>query len=169
MTTAQQRNLLLRANRHLGAALVDANLVKVAQLEAANERLFALIAAGNFRQGNVLGLLAYEMKALREEDVLQHLVDEQGAGLVDLRLMEVAEECKASLDLGACWATWSLPFDHEEGFNCVATAYGLSESVRTYWEGVLTGPILWYGATLDSLADAFEQIEAAKGGAPPPA
>src|SRR5471032_2195747 len=114
------RNLLMRANRYLGAALVEAGLVNVASLEAANERLFALVAAGNARQSTVLGILAYEMKVLREEDALQLLVDEHAVGLVDLRDYELADELKQTLDPGLCWATWTLPFDREEGFNYVA-------------------------------------------------
>ena len=111
MTPAQRRNLLLRANRHLGAALVDANLVKLESLEAANARLLELAATGAVRQRTVLGVLAYELKALREEDALLHLVDERGAGLVDLREWEVADDFKQTLSLESCWDTWTLPFD----------------------------------------------------------
>ncbi len=165
MTPAQRRNLLLRANRHLGAALVDANLVKVAKLAAANERVLELAAAGNARQSTVLGVLAYELKVVSEEDALLHFAEEHGAGLVDLRECDVAEEPKAALDLDACWATWSLPFDREEGFTCVATAHGLSEAVRSHWEKQLDGPVLWFGTTLDGIADALEKLEAARAAA----
>ncbi len=162
MTPVKLRNLLLRANRHLGAALVDANLVKVAQLEAATERLLELAAAGNTRQCSVLGVLAYELKVVSEEDALLQLLDGDGAGLVDLRACDVAEDLKPGLDLDACWATWSLPFDREEGFTFVATAHGLSAEVRAHWEKQLGGPILWFGATIEGIADTLEKLGAAR-------
>jgi hypothetical protein len=161
------RNLLLRCNRYLGSALVEGDLVTLPNLEAATERLLQLVAEGDNRLCNVLGVLAYEMKVLREEDVLQHLADDHGAGLVDLRDVELGEELKQSLDLEVCWATWTLPFDREEGFNSVASACFLSSAARTYWEKHLNGPIIWYGATIESIADQLEKLTAARAAAVP--
>ena len=103
----EHRSLLMRANRLLGASLVEANLVKIENLEAANERLLELISTGNYRKGSVLSILAYELQVVKEGDVLQYAVDEQGAGLVDLRSYDIPEDLRATTDLGACWATWS--------------------------------------------------------------
>lgn len=150
----------MRSNRLLGAALVEANLIKIEDLEKANERLLEIIALDQPRQCTVLGILAYEMKALREEDALQHVVDNEGAGLVDLRDYDVADDIKRNIDPGACWATWSVPFDHEEEFHFVATAYYLSPPVRAFWEKQLDGPILWFGTTLEGIADYLEKAEA---------
>lgn len=157
----------MRANRLLGASLVDANLVKLEDLEKANERLLELIPTEQPRQTTVLGVLAYEMKALREDDVLHHVVENDGVGLVDLRHYDVGEEIKKSLDLAACWATWSVPFDREEDFHFVATAYYLSPAVRTFWEKELNGPILWFGATLDGIGTHLEKLEAERNAAVP--
>jgi hypothetical protein len=139
----------MRSNRLLGANLVEANLVKIEDLERANERLLETMADGDPRRCTTLGILAYEMKVLREEDVLQHIVDNEGVGLVDLR-----------------WATWSVPFDREEDFYFVATAYYPSPAVRTFWEQQLDGPILWFGATLENIADYIEKVEAERAAAP---
>jgi hypothetical protein len=166
MTPAQRRQLVLRSNRHLGAALVDADLVKVEGIESANGRLLDLLAAGNPRLCSVLGVLAYEMKTLREEETLQLAIDEHGDGLIDLRHCEIAEGIRHAIDPAACWATWTLPFGREDGFNLVATAYGLSSSVRAYWEKHLAGPIIWYGTTLEMIAD---QLEKNAGTGPAPA
>jgi hypothetical protein len=163
----EHRSLLMRANRLLGANLVEANLVKIESLEAANERLLELVATDNPRQSTVLGILAYELKVLREEDVLQYVADERGVGLVDLRSYDVSEDLKKTLDLGACWATWTLPFDREEDMFFVSTAYYLSPAVRTYWEKQLGGPIVWFGTTLEMLADAFEKIDTERSGNAP--
>ncbi len=162
-----QRPLRMRANRHLGAALVDASLLKLEHLEAANERFLELAATDNPRQTTLLGILAYEHKVLREEDVLQHAVDEHGIGLVDLREYDLAEEIKSVLDLDVCWATWSLPFDREEDFHFVATASYLSPAVRSLWEKRLGGPVIWYGTTLEMIADALEKIAADRERLPP--
>ena len=160
----EYRSLLMRANRLLGANLVEANLVKIESLEAANERLLELVATDNPRQSTVLGILAFELKVVKEEDVLQHVVDEHGVGLVDLRAYDMSEELKKTLDLGACWATWSLPFDREEDVFFVATAYFMSPAVRTYWEKQLGGPVIWFGTTLEMLADCFEKMESGSPG-----
>lgn len=156
----------MRANRLLGAPLVEANLVKIEDLEQANERLLALVDEGQPRQCTVLGILAYEMKVLREDDVLQHVVDNDGVGLVDLRRYDAAEDLKKGLDLDACWATWSVPFDREEDYHFIATAYYLSPAVRTFWEKHYGGPILWFGTTLEAIAEQLERFEGERGTAP---
>lgn len=148
----------MRANRLLGANLVEANLVTIDNLNIANERMLELSASDNPRESTVLGLLANEMKVLSEEAVLQHVVDEHKLGLVDLRVYDMADELVASLDLGACWATWTLPFDREEDVYSVATAYYLSPAVRTFWEKQLNGRIVWFGATLETLAGCFDKM-----------
>jgi hypothetical protein len=156
----------MRANRLLGAALVEHNLVKIEDLEKANERLLEIMASQQVRQSTVLGILAYEMKVVREEDVLQHIVESEGAGLVDIRQYETLDDLKKTLDVGACWATWSVPFDREEDFHFVATAYFLSPAVRTFWEKQLGTQIIWYGTTLDVIAEYLEKLEASRKAVP---
>jgi hypothetical protein len=151
------RTLIMRANRLLGAQLVEHNLVKIENLEVANEKFIDVVSSGVQRQTTILGILAYDMKVLKEDDALHHIVETDGLGLVDLRDYEVPDESKRNLDIDACWATWSVPFDREEEFFFVATAYYLSPAVRSYWEKELNGPILWFGATLDGIADYLEK------------
>jgi hypothetical protein len=154
----ENRSLLMRANRLLGAGLVEHNLVKIEDLEKANERLLEIIASNQPRQATVLGVLAYELKVIREEDVLQHLVEADGLGLVDLRGYEPPDDTKKGLDIDACWATWSVPFDQEEDFTFIASAYYLSPAVRTYWEKRFEGPILWFGTTLEGIAEHLDRL-----------
>jgi hypothetical protein len=154
----ENRSLMMRANRLLGAGLVEHNLVKIEDLEKANERLLEIIASNQPRQATVLGVLAYELKVIREEDVLQHLVEAEGLGLVDLRGYEPPEDTKKGLDMDACWATWSVPFDQEEDFTFIASAYYLSPAVRTYWEKRYEGPILWFGTTLEGVAEHLDRL-----------
>jgi len=158
----------MRANRLLGAGLVEANLVKLEDLEKANERLLEIVASEQPRQSTVLGILAYELKAFREEDILQHCVDNEGIGLVDLRGYEVHDDVKKTIDIATCWATWSVPFDHDEDFYFIATAYYLSPAVRSFWEKQFTGPILWFGTTLEVIADYLEKLAVERAAPPPP-
>jgi hypothetical protein len=150
----------MRANRLLGSALIEHNLVKFEDLEAANERLLEVAASGHVRQSSVLSILVYEKKVLREEDVLHHVVDDHGVGVVDLRGYDVPEEVRKEIDLDACWATWSVPFDREEDFHFVATAYYLSPAVRTHWEKKLGGQIIWQATTMDIIADFLDRMQA---------
>lgn len=159
MPSAEYRPLLMRANRLLGSALIEHNLVKFEDLEAANERLLEIAASGQVRQSSVLSILVYEKKVLREEDVLHHVVDDHGVGVVDLRGYDVPEDVRKELDLDACWATWSVPFDREENFHFVATAYYLSPAVRTHWEKKLGGQIIWQATTMDIIADFLDRMQ----------
>lgn len=160
MPATEYRPLLMRANRLLGSALIEHNLVKFEDLEAANERLLEIAASGQVRQSSVLSILVYEKKVLREEDVLHHVVDDHGVGVVDLRSYDVPEDVRKEIDLDACWATWSVPFDREEDFHFVATAYYLSPAVRTHWEKKLGGQIIWQATTMDIVADFLDRVAA---------
>jgi hypothetical protein len=164
-STKEHRPLLMRANRLLGAALVEQNLVKIEDLETANGKFIEIVGTDQLRQSTILGILAYDMKVVKEDDVLHHIVESDGIGLVDLRDYEVPDDVKKKLDVGACWATWAVPFDKEEEFTFVATAYYLSPAVRTFWEKQTGGPILWFGTTLDGIADYLEKYAAAEAGA----
>jgi hypothetical protein len=152
----------MRANRLLGASLVEANLVKIEDLEAANERLLELLQSNAERQATLLGVLLYEKKVLSEDDVLHHVVENDGIGLIDLRTYDVPEEFRKNLDVGPCWATWTVPFDKEEDMTFVATAYYLSPAVRSYWGKQLGGNILWYATTLEIISDYLEKIESSQ-------
>src|SRR3954466_15905466 len=154
----EHRPLLMRANRLLGASLVEQNLVKIEDLETANEKFIEIVSTDQQRQSTILGILAYDMKVLKEDDVLHHIVESEGAGLVDLRDYEIPDDVKKTIDVGAGWATWSIPFDREEEFHFVATAYYLSPAVRAHWEKALGGPILWFGTTLEAIADYLEKL-----------
>ncbi|TAG28561.1 MAG: hypothetical protein EAZ36_05710 [Verrucomicrobia bacterium] len=162
LTSAEIRSLLMRANRLLGASLVEANLVTIEQLESANEKLLELISEGTPRQCTLLGVLAYDLKVVREEDILQYCVDEHHLGLIDLRVYDGADEARAAVIQSACWATWTVPFDRDEDFTLLATAYYLSPAVRTFWEKQIGGPIIWYGTTLDEISGLLERLAAAR-------
>lgn len=155
---AKYRSLLMRSNRLLGAQLVEQNLIKIDELEAANEKLLDLISDGTARQRTVLGILAYNLNVVSEETILLHQRDTDATGVIDLRHYEINEKVKASLNLDECWATWSIPFDVEEDMTFVASAYCLSPAVKKFWEERYDGKVLWYGTTLEIIADYLEGI-----------
>jgi hypothetical protein len=159
---AEHRSLLMRANRLLGVGLVESNLVKVEDLEPANERLFELLAANAERQASLLGVLLYEKKVLAEDALFQHLVEEHGVGMIDLRSYEVPDDIRKTLKPGPSWATWTVRFDQEEEFHFLATAYYLSSAVRTYWERQLKGQIIWYATSLEGITEFLEKVELEK-------
>jgi len=152
------RSLLMRSNRLLGAQLVEQNLIKLEDLEAANEKLLDLISTGTPRQRTVLGILAYDLNAVREEEILLHQRDTDGVGLIDLEHYELNEEIRSSLNPEECWATWCIPFDVQEDMTFIATAYYLSPAVRKFWEERYDGRVLWYGTTLEGIAEFLEAL-----------
>lgn len=158
-TLTEHKTLLMRANRTLGSALMELNLVKIQDIETANEKLLEMVAQNQLRQSSMLAILAFDMKVIREEDLLHQVVEVDGVGLVDLRDYDVPDESRKNLDMGACWATWSVPFDKEEEFFFVATAYYLSPAVRAFWEKQLGTSILWFGTTLEGIADYLERLQ----------
>ena len=161
------RPQLMRANRLLGAALVAAGLVSVEQLEAANERLVELLRENNDRRASLLGVLTRETGALSEEKLLLYQTGAHDIGIVDLRTYDVPGDFRKPADPAACWATWTVPFDHEEDCTFVATAYYLSPAVRDYWEKRL-GHILWYAAPLAVITGFLEKTEEAEAADPVP-
>ena len=78
----------------------------------------------------------------------------------------LARTVNPALDVGACWATWPVPFDREEEFHFMATAYYLSPAVRVFWEKQLGGPIIWFGTTLEGIADYLEKLPVDQSSAP---
>jgi len=156
----------MRSNRLLGAQLVEHNLVKLDDLEAANEKLLDLIQSGTSRQRTVLGLLAYDLNAVKEEEILLHQRDTDGVGLIDLEHYEINDEIKGTLNSEECWATWSIPFDVHEDMTFIATAYYLSPAVRKFWEERYNNRVLWYGTTLEGIAEFLESLAESEESAP---
>lgn len=155
---AENRPLLMRANRMLGAALVEQNLVRIEDLETANGRLLEHLNGQDPRRMSVLGILTNDLQILQEEDLLAYIIENENLGLIDLSGYEIPEEIRKKTDLGECWATWSIPIDREDDVNIVATAHYLSPAVRTHWEKKLGGTVLWYATTLENIASHIESL-----------
>ena len=158
----------MRGNRTMGSALADANLITIGQLDQANERLLELMGGDpEPRQCTLIGVLVNDLKVQTEEDILLHMAD-AGIGLVCLAECEIPEEVKKALDPAACWATWTIPFDREGDYHLIATAHYYSPAVRSYWEKQCKGPVLWYGTTIEEIADYLEKLVSDRALAEPP-
>ena len=149
----------MRANRLLGANLVENNLVRIEDLEKANERLFQIIEDGTDRDASLLKILVDELQVLTEENILSFLVDERGLGIIDLEDIEMGDDLRIEIKTDQCWATWTVPFDREEDFHYVATCFYMSDAVRQYWEKELGGSIVWFATTMKSLTQMLEWVE----------
>lgn len=153
------RPLMMRSNRLLGASLVEHSLIKIETLEQANDRLLELMASADDVPVSLLQVLVVEKKAITEQQILNFLSEEMGLGVVDLTNYDQPDEVRKRIDPDACWATWSVPFDLEEGVHFVASAFYLSPAVRSYWEGELEGPIQWYATTAENISEFLTKLK----------
>jgi len=155
----EHRALILRSNRFLGSALVDRGLVSVNDLEMANEKFMAAFQAAELKRTSILNTLLFDTKALDEQVLLEHMVDELGLGLIDLSHIELRSLQSFNIDLSLCWATSTIPFDKIENTYMLATCYRYSAPVLKYWEELLDGPIIWYGTSSISMTRGLERLE----------
>ncbi|MFU8847230.1 MAG: hypothetical protein ACNA77_00740 [Opitutales bacterium] len=155
----EHRALILRSNRFLGSSLVDRGLVSVNDLELANEKFMEAIQASELKRASILNTLLFDTKSLEEQTLLEHLVEEEGLGLIDLDQIDLRSLRPYGVDLSLCWATSTIPFDKIEETYMLATCYRLSEPVVKHWQELLSSPIIWYGTSSVSITQALERIE----------
>ena len=157
--SSEHRPVMMRANRALGASLVEHNLISIEVLEAANERLLELMGDENAESVSLLQILVHEQQALTEAQLLSYQIEEMGLGMVDLSNYDQPYELRKRIDVGACYATWTVPFDIEEGMHFLASAYYLSPAARSYWERQLDTPILWFVTSSENLNDFLRKLK----------
>jgi hypothetical protein len=157
--SSEHRPLMMRANRALGASLVEHNLIGIEVLEAANERLLELTGDENAESVSLLQILIHEKQALTEAQLISYQVEEMGLGLVDLSNYDQPYDLRKRIDIDACSASWSVPFDVEEGLHFIASAYYLSPAARSYWERQLETPILWFVTSVENITDFLRKLK----------
>ncbi|MBC2593124.1 hypothetical protein H5P28_02510 [Ruficoccus amylovorans] len=153
----EQRPLVLRSNRFLGAALLERDLVSNADLETANEKLLEVVQAGDLRSASLLNILIFELKALDETKLIDSLMERDEVSLIDLGNYDLGKFREMRVNIDVCWATFTIPFDRVEDFYMVATGYYLSEPAKQYWAEQFDGNILWYVASITSIAEALDR------------
>ena len=151
--------IILRSNRSLGNNLVNHELITLDQLEEANNVLLDKIDAENTREASLLRILMWELDYLTEKDLIEFQVDKNESGLVDLGFYSFLHNMDELFTLEDCWSTWTVPFDHENGYFFLATAYHLSQPVVKYWEEKLEGRALWFVTELGGISTLLENAE----------
>ena len=154
--------IILRSNRFLGNNLVNHELITLDQLEQANNVLLDKIDAENVKEASLLRILMWELDMLKEPDLVHFQVDQFEIGLADMGFysyLEQEEDEEPLYTIEDCWASWTVPFDHENGFYFLATAYYMSQPVIDMWEEKLGGKILWFVTELGGLSTLLENAE----------
>ncbi len=154
------RPLILRSNRFLGTALAERNLVSTEDLELANEKLLEALKNADYYNANLLQILLYDIKSFEEGVLVESVVEESGLGLVDLSNFQVGRFPDFNVEIGACRATATVPYDQVEDFVSLATAYYLSQPAMKYWAELFEGKtILWYISSTVSINQYLERAE----------
>ncbi|GHB97535.1 hypothetical protein [Cerasicoccus arenae] len=157
LTDKERRPLILRSNRFLGSALLEKSLIKIEDLEAANEKLLEAVQTGNMRAANLLNILLYDLKSIDENGLIEMVTEDESLGMIDLAHYDMAKFREINVDIELCYATYTVPFDRVEDFTMVATAYYLSKPTIQYWEETIGGNIIWYICSVASIAEAIER------------
>jgi len=109
---ASLKPLIMRANRLLGASLVEQGLVSIDDLDEANDRLRELLATNaNSSQVGLLTILVNEKQCLDENKLLEKIVEDYVLGLIDIRNVDYSDDLQKTLKTDECWATLTVPFD----------------------------------------------------------
>jgi len=151
--------IILRSNRFLGNNLVNHDLITLEQLEEANNVLLDKIDAENIHQASLLRILMWELDTLKEPDLVEFQVEKYDLGLVDLGFYSYLSEMEDIFTIDECWSTWTVPFDCENEFYFLATAYHMSQPVVKYWEEKLDGRVLWFVTEMGGISTLLENAE----------
>lgn len=154
------RALILRSNRFLGTTLVDKGLVSPSDLEAANEKFMQIIQNAELKRASILNILQYDLKVLKDEDLIDYMVEEFDIGLVDLNFIDLRVLKPFGVDDTDCWATQTIPFDKVENTFMLATCSYMSAPVVKHWEDKLGGPVVWFATSTMSMSQGLERVDA---------
>lgn len=138
---------------------MDKELITSAHLEAANVRFMEMIQSPEtIKNASILSTLLFDLKAFEEGALIDLIVEESRIGLIDLSQIQLPSLRPMEVELDACMATKTLPFDHFEGTYLLATCYYLSNPVIKFWEDLLDGEIIWYATSLGAMVRAIETV-----------
>ncbi|MCB1123157.1 MAG: hypothetical protein KJT03_16505 [Verrucomicrobiae bacterium] len=151
--------IILRSNRFLGNNLVNHEFITLEQLEKANNILLDKIDAENVKEASLLRILMWEQDTINESDLIQFQVDKCEIGLVDLAFYSYLPNMNGSFSIEDCWCTWTVPFEVENGFYFLASAYYLSKPVIEMWEERLAGHVMWFATDLGGISNLLENAE----------
>lgn len=165
-------SLLIKSNRVLGTRLVEASLTSLEDMEHANEVFIERARAKDLKRASLLRILIYDNQTLKEDQLLDYQIEKFPVGALMFDNYRLDDVILLQQPLELLRASWTVPFDFQDGRWFVATAYYLSDVVRSFWEERLDGRITWYVTNLnqvESLLDELESRTAEAAGGPLPA
>jgi len=154
----QTSSLLIKSNRVLGTRLVEAGLTSLEDMDKANESFIEFARAKDVKRASLLRILIYDSQALKEESLLDYQLEQFPVGAVMLENYVISEEVLGTQPLDVMRASWTLPIDYVGGRWCLATAYYLSDIVRSFWEEKLDGRITWFISNMSQLEQVFDKL-----------
>ena len=147
--------LILRANRFLGATLVDIEMISFSDLEQASEFLLERLQTKDLSKASLISILQ-ELKVLDENALIRYQVDEHKLGVFDASSVPPVDQPEIKPEV--CWATWTVPYDFQEGMWFMASAYYMSKPAREFWEKRLSAPIEWCVSESRQIAQAIGKL-----------
>jgi hypothetical protein len=109
---------------------------------------------------SLLTILLHEQKAITEDTLFAYYHKQLKMGLVDPTHLEELPAGEMGYDLTLSRATLTIPFDRQDGFVCLASAYFLSAPVVKAWEAVYSEKLIWYAASVRGVLNYLERAEA---------
>ena len=151
------KNLILKASRDLGSKLVKLDYISTDQLNKGYQVLIDNLENTSFT-GNLLYILIYKLQVINENKLLKASV----YPLIDLKCFEVVNPATFDIDLDLCIATSTVPFDREDDYILLASAYTMSENVIEEWTKTIKCKIIWYTTNTESISYVFDSLEKEK-------
>lgn len=151
-------SLMIKSNRVLGTRLVEAGLTTVEEMDKANEDFIGLARSKDIRRASLLRIMIYDHQTLAEESLLDYQLENYPVGAVMLDNYDRDEELYEEIPLELMRASWTLPIDRVGDRWFLATAYYMSDIVRSFWEEQLKGRINWYISSMSQLELIFESM-----------
>jgi hypothetical protein len=156
------RSLLIKSNRVLGTRLVEAGLTTIEDMDKANETFIGLARAKDLKRASLLRIRVYDDQTLREESLLDYQLEHYRVGAVMLENYDLREDLLEDIPLELIRASWTLPIDRIGDRWFLATAYYMSDVVKSFWEERLEGRITWYMSSLGQLETVFASLAEAE-------
>lgn len=161
----ETNSLLLKSNRVLGTRLVEAGLVNLADMDKANEIFVERVRAKDLRRASLLWILVYESQALEESRLWEFQLEQFGLGAVLLENYSIDPVLATGRNIDLMRASWTVPIDHQMGKWFLASAYYISDVVRTFWEEQLGQNLVWSVAPLQDFEAVLDVFAAAQNAA----
>ena len=141
----------MKANRSLGAHLVQDGLVTADQLGEANELFLQKLRSDDADEASLLHSLIYGLQAIPEKVLIHHQVETLGMDFLPLANYMVQMHWVRRELLRPCMFTRTVAIDQMEDITFLCSAYYMSPTVRHFWESQFKGTCLWFISSLEEI------------------